>query len=134
MVVEFTSSPLMKCSFLGVNVYAQIQGSGASNNSRDCYNTYLDMRSLGRFDRSRRRDAVTGVCTLSVTRGGARGRGSKKSMCDAGIQFPFELLVIYFGAWMTTFVPHHLEPELYLHGIDSASGRPLKEMYPEGIR
>ena len=44
-----------------------------------------------------------------------------------GVQFPFELLDIYVGAWLSTFVPHHEEKELHL-----SDERKLK--YPEGTR
>ena len=163
MAVEFTSAQLMKASFRGTTLHAQIPGNRPRNDSRDCYNTYLAKRSpesiesyttfggdLSFIEFARKyqhhvdRDPVTGeVLQYTATPRGQRGRGSNKELCAVGVQFPFELLDIYIGAWCSTFVPHRRESDLHLlprhPSWDDASWNAvekrrweLSKMYEEG--
>ena len=125
MAIEFCSAQLMRASFRGATCYAQIPGSKAKNDSRDAYNAYLAHRSLGRiesfaageddmsfieyfrkYQSHAKRNPETGTVAYSSTLRAQHGRGSKKALCAAGFQFPFELLDIYVGAFVSTFVPH----------------------------
>ena len=51
MVIEFMGAQLMKASFRSTTLYAQIPGSNASNDSRDCYKSYLARRDPYKLDR-----------------------------------------------------------------------------------
>ncbi|CAE7621665.1 Usp17lc [Symbiodinium sp. CCMP2592] len=108
LALEFAGLSMVRHSFLGANYYAPIPGSQAKNVSRSAYNA---------FQEGIRRGHYGGYCFLSwlrdhrvepLPRHGCKvtPRANRSSDKDVGvaIQFPFELLDIFLGAWAATFL------------------------------
>ena len=126
MAMEFASLSMVKASFTGVHLYAPIPGSKADNADRRAYNCY--QQALG--DKHESTKGVSylewwrryQINTTSETPFGLRftwkernkagpGRGKP---CAVGLQFPFELLDIYMGAWAAAFLSEMKEQRLVL--------------------
>ncbi|CAE7237635.1 UBP23 [Symbiodinium sp. CCMP2456] len=109
IALEFAGKSMVRHSFFGCNYYAPIPGSAATNLSRAAYNA---------FQHGLRRGNYTGYSYLAWLRDhriepSAQGAckvtprtASKKTAKDVGVavQFPFELLDIFVGAWAATFL------------------------------
>ena len=145
MALYFGAAPPIRASFLGGNLFAPIPGSKAVNNSRHIYNAYLrrdadadgEGSPMSFIDWARLRRVIvhrsqeeeennTSYC-YEVKLRAERGVGSRRERCALGIRFPFELLDIYIGSWLSVFVPRRSEEEVLLSDEDRART-------PEGSR
>lgn len=123
LAVEFGSLGMMLKSYLSDHIFAQIPRdpeTPATNSSQDAYDVYLLrgnvkdelIRPNESFLEWLRRYAVSRADADSKPEArprGARGRGAGKERTAVGVKFPFELLDIFLGAWVSTFVPHRLK-------------------------
>ena len=124
IVMEFAGLPMVKHSFTGVAMYPPIPGSSAKNSSRHQYEAYqyfltqhtnvlgsaVDLCFMEWLRKFRVTSSPTAASPTVVLRNSA-GPGSNKT-CAVAMQFPFELLDIYIGAWAACFLKNMQESRL----------------------
>ena len=124
IVMEFAGLAMVKHSFSGMDIFAPIPGSKATNSSRRQYAVYQhhlkheeggfgDGRSLS-FIQWLRIYQIIGSDPedMAIRRRNGSGPAANKA-CGVAIAFPFELLDIYVGAWAASCLPGMLEERLF---------------------
>ena len=155
IVMELAGLPMVKHSFTGLALYPPIAGSKATNSSRQHYNAYQffltqDVDTFGSavglsYMEWLRRFRLVGAHSNSiiVSARNTLGPGGGKS-CAIAMQFPFELLDIYVGAWAACFLKNMHEARLlpetnddainYPSGFEAEKTRRASFEAPEGCR
>ncbi|CAE7809429.1 pif1, partial [Symbiodinium necroappetens] len=123
IIMEFAGLSMVKHSFSGVDIFAPIPGSTASNNSRRQYNAYQHhlKQTEGDFGDARELTFIQWLRiyqlpadapdSSAVQRRNQHGPAAGKP-CGVAMSFPFELLDIYVGAWAACCLPGMLEERL----------------------
>ena len=115
MLMEFSGLAMVKHSFSGVDIFAPIPGSRASNSSTRQYRAYQhhlhhqdeegDARELTFIQWLRQFQLTTDdPQDMSVHRRNIAGP-SRNKIAGVAMHFPFELLDIYLGAWAASCLP-----------------------------
>ena len=121
VTMEFAGLPMVRHSFSGHAVFAPVPGSQAKNTSREQYQVYQFFlrrpenengcaRGLS-YMQWLRQFRVLDAEKKQVTKRNVAGP-MKNMECGVAMQFPFELLDIFVGAWAATFLPDMLEIRL----------------------
>ena len=149
MAMEFAGLSMVRHSFLGSTYFAPVPGSAAVNVSRAAYNAFQDGVRQGLYAgysflcwlRDHRIEpAGNNTCKVFPRSTRSKGVGYNKDV-GVAMQFPFELLDIFLGAWAATFLVgmdrRRLMPETsqdYPSGYSTEHARRQAFEAPEGCR